>query len=208
MLGDKPENLFLEDEKVKSEQTDKEVSLGDICSYALYTADQFQIQAQASNFVEESPPPFIAQFAEVDVDVRTGEIELVKFVSAVDCGQPINPVLVEGQVEGATVNGISYALCEEYLFDNRGRMTNPNFWDYKIYNTLDLPEMQTFVVDSYEESGPFGAKSVAEIAINGPAPAIANAIYDAVGVRIFQMPITPEKVFNALQRKNASQHPK
>ena len=83
----------------------------------------------------------------------------------------------------AVINGISYSLCEEYLFDAKGRMTNPNFWDYKIYTARDMPEMETIVVSSYEETGPYGAKSVGEIAINGPAPAIANAIYDAAGIR-------------------------
>lgn len=130
-------------------------------------------------------------------------MEVVKFVSCVDCGVPINPKLAEGQIEGAAVNGISYALCEDYKFDSAGRMTNPSFWDYKIYTASDIPKIVTILVDSYEESGPFGAKSVAEIAINGPAPAIANAIYDAVRIRIYDLPITPQKVWNRLQEANS-----
>ena len=129
---------------------------------------------------------------------------MISFVSAVDCGQPINPLLAEGQVEGAVLNGISYALCEEYLFDKNGRMTNPSFWDYKIYNTLDKPAMQTIIVGSFEDSGPFGAKSIGEIAINGPAPAIANAIFDAVGIRITSIPMTPERIWRRLNEKSGS----
>lgn len=175
-------------------KTGKNVSLSYISTYSLYMNNQFQIQASASFVPQESPPPFIAQFADVDVDVRTGRVHVVKFVSAVDCGQPINPALAEGQVEGAVVNGISFALCENYDFDSTGRMTNPSFWDYKLFTTADLPEIKTFIVGSYENTGPFGAKSVGEVAINGPLPAIANAIFDAVGVRMFDAPFTLEKV--------------
>jgi len=122
----------------------------------------------------------------------------------VDCGQPINPALAEGQVEGAVVNGLSYALTEEYLFDSKGRMTNPRFWDFKIFTTKDLPEMETILVDSYEETGPYGAKSVGEIAINGPIPAIANAVFDATGVRLYETPFTPERVWKRLKESNHS----
>ncbi len=198
MLDADVENLILTDGKVVEIQSKREVSFAQICRYALYTANQFQIQASASHYGTESPPPFAAQFAEVDVDTRTGKVDVVKFVSAVDCGQPIHPKLAEGQVEGAVVNGISYALCEEYLFDSKGRMTNDSFRDYKIYTALDIPELITILADSHEETGPFGAKSVGEIAINGPMPAIANAIYDAVGVRMFDAPFTPEKVLRAM----------
>jgi putative selenate reductase molybdopterin-binding subunit len=190
--------LFLKGGRVLQRDSGREVSFEEIACHSLYAQDQFQIQAHASHTAPVSPPPFIAQFAEVEVDTRTGRVGVLKFVSAVDCGQPINPVLAQGQVEGAVLNGISYALCEEYLLDKTGRMTNPSFWDYKIYTALDKPEMQTIIVGSYEESGPFGAKSIGEIAINGPAPAIANAIYDAVGIRITSLPMTPERVWRKL----------
>ena len=148
-----------------------------------------------------APPPFSAHYAEVTVDTETGQVTVVKYVAAIDCGTAINPKLAEGQVEGAVVNGLSYALTEEYLFDENGRMRNPNFADYKIFSTLDMPEMVTIMVPTYEESGPFGAKSVSEIGINGPCPAIANAIYDAVGVRLRETPFTPERVLKALKAK-------
>jgi CO/xanthine dehydrogenase Mo-binding subunit len=198
MLDVPVEELLLRDEAVHDSKGNQ-LSLADIACNALYTEEQFQIQAQASFVPEESPPPFIAQFAEVEVDTQTGEVTVLRFVSAVDCGQALNPILAEGQVEGAVLNGISYALCEAYQFDAAGRMTNPRFWDYKIFTTRDLPELITLLVETHEPTGPFGAKSVGEIAINGPAPAIANAIFDAVGVRLFSLPMTPEKVWRALQ---------
>jgi len=198
MLGAPIGELELVDASVVHAKSKRSASFEDVAVYALYTNNQFQIQASASNVSDKSPPPFIAQFAEVDVDIRTGRIDVVEFVSAVDCGQPVNPQLVEGQVEGAVVNGLGYAMCEEYIYDDNGRMKNPNFWDYKIYSPSDLPKLKTIIVNSYDASGPFGAKSVAEIAINGPLPAIANAVYDAVGVRLFGAPFTPERVLRAM----------
>ena len=198
LLDTNPENLTLENGDVVDTLTGKKVSFERIGYYTFYENDQFQIQAGGSFCGTESPPPFIAQFADVVVDTETGRVDVLKFVSAVDCGQAINPKLAEGQVEGATVNGINYALWEEYKFDKNGRMTNPNFTDYKLLTAADIPELITIIVNSFEETGPFGAKSIAEIGINGPIPAIANAIYDAVGVRLFHSPFTPEKVLKAL----------
>jgi putative selenate reductase molybdopterin-binding subunit len=199
MLDGDRDKLVLDAGNVLHIETKEQISFKEVCLQSLYRADQFQIQAHASHVASESPPPFIAQFAEVDVDVRTGRVTVVRFVSAVDCGQPINPLLVEGQVEGAVVNGISYALCEDYLFDATGRLQNRNFWNYKIYTIRDIPAIETIVLESYEETGPFGAKSVGEVAINGPLPAIANAVYDAVGVRLYETPFTPEKVLEKIR---------
>ncbi|PIS30061.1 MAG: aldehyde oxidase [Candidatus Marinimicrobia bacterium CG08_land_8_20_14_0_20_45_22] len=176
-----------------------ELSFQEICHYAMYAVNQFQIQASASHFTTASPPPFAAHFAEVEIDTETGDIRVVKYVSVTDCGQPINPKLVEGQIEGAIVNGISWVLTEEYLFNEKGKMTNPNFGRYKLFSAADLPDIKTIVVQTYEPTGPYGAKSVAEIGINGPAPAIANAIFDAIGVRIHALPLTAEKIFQALK---------
>ncbi|RKZ31900.1 aldehyde oxidase [bacterium] len=200
MLDADEDDLYIENGNVICDKTGDSLSFDDICYRALYSENQFQIQAEASHFATESPPPFIAQFAEVEVDTKTGRVEVIQFVSAVDCGQAINPKLAEGQVEGAVVNGISYALWEKYIFNEKGEMTNPNFGDYKIFTAADLPKMKTIIVGSFEESGPFGAKSVGEIAINGPMPAIANAIYDAVGVRMFEAPFTPERVFERMKK--------
>ena len=205
MFGAEPDALVLGKSEVRTIEGDRALSYQDIACYSLYSQNQFQIQAGASHFAQESPPPFIAQFAEVEVDVRTGRIDVIKFVSAADCGQPINPKLAEGQVEGAVVNGLSYALWEEYRFSARGTMRNPSFGTYKIFSSVDMPIVETYLVDSYEETGPFGAKSIGEIAINGPIPAIANAVFDAIGVRLYQAPFTPERVVKAIrdQRDNA-----
>ena len=201
MTGTPVDQLSLGESRVVNRTTGEEVSFSQIACHSLYSKDQFQIQASASFTGTESPPPFAAQFAEVDVDTETGRVRVVKFVSVVDCGQAINPKLAEGQVDGAVLNGISFALSEQYLYNQKGAMTNSSFWDYKIYGTLDMPEMVTVVLDSNEPSGPYGAKSVSEIGINCPAPAIANAVYDAIGVRIYDLPLTPEKVLKAIRSR-------
>lgn len=195
-----PSKLVLQDKAVLAPGGQR-LTLGQIACRALYERDQHQINATASAISHKSPPPFSAHFAEVEVDTETGKVRVVKYVAAIDCGTAINPKLAEGQVEGAVVNGLSYALTEEYLFDENGRMRNPNFADYKIFGMPDMPELKTILVPTYEESGPFGAKSVSEICINGPCPAIANAIYDAVGVRLRETPFTPERVWAALRAK-------
>jgi CO/xanthine dehydrogenase Mo-binding subunit len=199
MMATSLDDLEINASEVFDKEQNTSVTYSEICNYALYTKNQFQIQAEASEIVEQSPPPFMAQAAEVEVDTKTGDVKVLQFISAVDCGQAINPQLAEGQVEGAAVNGISYAMTEEYIFSNKGNLLNNNFRSYKISTAADIPSMKTFVVESHENSGPFGAKSVSEIGINGPMPAIANAIYDAVGVRLFEAPFTPEKVYRAMR---------
>ncbi len=175
------------------------VSLADVAMRSLYEQDQRQVAAHASSISHKSPPPFAAHFVEVEVDTETGLVRVVKYVAATDCGTAINPQLAEGQVEGAVLNGISYALCEEFLFDDKGRLKNDSFGQYKIFSTRDMPELVTIMVPTYEKTGPYGAKSVSEIGINGPIPAISNAIFDAIGVRLRASPFTPERVLAALE---------
>jgi len=175
------------------------MSLADVCLRAMYESDQFQIAATASCVPAESPPPFLANFAEVAVDTETGRVEVLHYVAAVDCGVAINPILAEGQMEGAIVNGIGYALTEEMLISSRGRVRNPSLFDYKIPGALDVPRLEVILVESYEPTGPMGAKSIGEVGINGPIPTIANAIYDAVGVRLRETPFTPERVLAAMR---------
>ena len=177
----------------------RKVSFEQVALRSLYDSDQHQIASHASHISHKSPPPFAAHFAEVEVDTETGLCRVVKYVAAVDCGTAINPKLAEGQTEGAVLNGISYALTEEMLFDGAGRCRNPGFGHYKIFSTRDLPEMVTILVPSWEPTGPYGAKSVSEISINGPLPAISNAIHDAVGVRLTKAPFTPERILAALK---------
>jgi len=198
MLQADEESLEVADERVTAPDGSS-VTLSDVCLRAMYGADQFQIAATASFVPEESPPPFLASFAEIEVDIETGMIRVLDYVAAVDCGTPINPRQAEGQVEGAVHNGIGYALTEEMEFTAKGRVRNPDLARYKIPGWADTPPIRVILVDTYEPTGPMGAKSVAEIGINGPIPTIANAIYNAVGVRLTETPFTSEKVWRAIR---------
>jgi len=200
MLGKPVEELETKDACVIDRSGRTGATFASIALYATYERNQFQIMDTASHVTHKSPPPFSAHFTEVEVDTWTGKVRVLRYVAAVDCGTAINPGLAEGQTEGGVLNGISYALTEQYLFDGKGRMLNPSLQTYHIFSMRDKPPIQTILVPSYEETGPFGAKSVSEICINGPAPAIANAIFNAVGVRLRTLPFTPERVWQALQR--------
>jgi carbon-monoxide dehydrogenase large subunit len=144
---------------------------------------------------------FATQIAEVEVDEATGRVKLLKFTSGHDVGYAINPVLVEGQIEGAAATGIGYATMEEIMVDEAGVMVNPTMLDYKMPTTLDMPEVDPIYVENNDATGPFGAKGVGEPGLVPTAAAIANAVFDAVGVRITELPITPEKVLRALKQK-------
>jgi len=177
----------------------RQVSLEEVALHSLHVEEQHQIMATASHMSYLSPPPYEAQFAEVEVDVETGEVRVTKLVCAVDCGFAINPASAEGQIEGGVTQALGHTICEEMVFDEDGRLINPSFGDYHIYRAHEMPELQTILVPTYEPSGPFGAKSVAEISIDAVAPAVGNAIYAATGVRIRQIPFTPERVLEALK---------
>jgi len=178
----------------------RSLTMGEAALVALYEA-KTQPAATASHLASDSPPPFAAQFADVEVDIETGEVFVRRLVSAVDCGTPVNPQSAEGQIEGAVSQALGYALFEEVLLDERGRVRNPNFLDYKIATAMDMPEMVTILVPTHEPSGPFGAKAAGEVPIDGPAPAILNAIADATGLRLTQIPATPERVWRALREQ-------
>jgi len=184
---------------------ERPIPLAEICSYAMYSSNQFQIGAMASCVPEESPPPFLASFAEIAVDRETGFVKVLRYVVAVDCGVAINPKMAEGQMEGAIVNGIGYALTEQMKFSSTGRVRNPNLFDYKIPCAADVPPIEVILVDSYEPTGPMGAKSVGEIGINAPIPTIASALYDAVGIRLTETPFTPERVLTAMNALSAAE---
>ena len=188
----------MEDGNVVSKRSNKRVSVSDIAYRSYYEINQRQIATTQSFVSPYSPPPFAAHFVEVEVDELTGKVEVLKYVAAVDCGVSINPDLVRGQVMGAVANGIGFALTEEYRFGSHGNMTNSSLFDYKILSRRDMPPVEVIVVDNYEPTGPCGAKSVAEIGINGALPAIGNAIFDATGVRLHRSPYTPERVLAAL----------
>ncbi len=144
---------------------------------------------------------FAAQAAEVEVDVETGQVRVLRGASAHDVGHAVNPQNVEGQIEGGYVQGLGYALTEETVFDG-GKVINPSFADYKILPAVDVPPLEPIIVEAYDETGPFGAKGVGEPGLVGVAPAVANAIFDAIGVRITDLPITPEKILKKMKSKN------
>lgn len=179
----------------------RSVSLEAIALHSLHTADQQQIMASASHMSYHSPPPFGAQFAEIEVDTETGQITVTKLAMAVDCGTAINPQASEGQIEGGMAQALGYTVCEEMVYDDAGRLLTTRFGDYRIFQADEMPELQAILVPTYEPSGPFGAKAVAEIPMDGVAPAVGNALYDAVGVRVRDLPLTPEKVWRALQAR-------
>ncbi|MEM7344515.1 MAG: molybdopterin cofactor-binding domain-containing protein [Chloroflexota bacterium] len=177
----------------------RSVTMEEIGLHSLHQDQQRQIMATASYVSYESPPPFAGQFAEIEVDIQTGQVTVKKLIMAVDCGVAINPITASGQVEGGMVQALGYAHCEEMAYDEKGRMVNAALGPYKIYRADEMPELETILVQTVEPSGPFGAKAIAEIPKDGVAPAIANAIYNATGVRMRNIPFTPERVWVALQ---------
>jgi putative selenate reductase molybdopterin-binding subunit len=176
----------------------RSVSLADLALHVLHAEDQEQIMGTASYLARESPSPFAAQAAEVEVDVDTGQVTVGKLVTAVDCGVPINPLTASGQVEGGVMMALGYALCEELVLDDAGRPVNGALGPYWIYRADDAPATEVFLVQTNEPSGPFGAKAVGEIPTVGVAPAVRNAILDATGVALHATPFTPERVWRAL----------
>jgi len=159
------------------------------------------LTATASYTGEKSPPPYMAGFAEIEVDTETGKVDLIRFVAVVDCGTPINPALARIQMEGGLLQGIGMALYENVKYSDKGRLLTNSLMTYTIPSREDVGQIIVEFADSYEPSGPFGAKSVGEIGIDTPPAAIANAIRNAIGLRLTQTPFTPEKVLDALNGK-------
>jgi putative selenate reductase molybdopterin-binding subunit len=207
MLGvDQPCEIELHDRRCWAADG-RSVSLEDVALDTLHTVDQEQLTGTGSHFSEDCPPPFAAQFVEAEVDVDTGQVTVIKMVMAVDCGVAINPITASGQVEGGMVQALGYAHCEEFAFDAHGAMTNASFGPYKIYRADEMPEIEVFLVQTMEDSGPFGAKAVAEIPKDGVAPALRAAIFNATGVGINELPFTPERVWSALHNKPMRDQP-
>jgi putative selenate reductase molybdopterin-binding subunit len=179
----------------------RSISLAEIGHNALHHEDQEQIMAVASYMSPVSPPPFAAQFAEVTVDVETGQALVDKLVMAVDSGIIVNPITASGQIEGGMTQALGYAICEEMRYDEQGRALERDFRDYHIYQAHEMPELETIFVETFEPSHPFGVKAVAEIPLDGVAPAVGNAIFDACGVNIEDNPATPEKIWRKLKEK-------
>ncbi len=156
---------------------------------------------------QTNAPPFFADFAEVEVDIETGKVKVLKVVAAHDSGRAINPMLFEGQVHGGIQQGIGYALTEALIIDEKtGVPLNPTFLDYNVLTAADMPKIEVIIVETKEPTGPFGAKGLGEPCSVCVTPAIANAIYNAIGVRIKELPITPEKILRTLREKKEQEH--
>ena len=179
----------------------KEMTLVQLAHQAVARVGTQQMNGFASFCSPVSPPPFMVGFAEVKVDIETGKVTPVDFVGAVDCGTVINPALAKVQTEGGIVQGIGMALYEEVRYNSRGAMETNNFMIYKIPTRKDTGNIRVDFVESYEPTGPFGAKSIGEVVINPIAPAIQNAIDNAVGVHLGEPPYIPERVYMAMQKK-------
>jgi putative selenate reductase molybdopterin-binding subunit len=177
----------------------RSVTLNEIGLHSLHALNQEQIMGTASHVSMVSPPSFGSQFAEVEVDIESGEVRVKKLVLAVDCGTIINPQTAEGQMEGGMAQALGYAISEEMVYDESGKLLNPRFGDYRIFQADEMPEMTCILVPSFEQSGPFGAKGLGEIVAEGVAPAVANAVYHATGLRVRSLPLTPEKVWHELK---------
>jgi putative selenate reductase molybdopterin-binding subunit len=195
-----PEEIRLADRKAWAPDG-RYVSLRDIAHNALHQENQEQIMGVASFMSPVSPPPFAAQFAQVLVDIETGQVMVEKLVMAVDSGVIVNPLTASGQVEGGMAQALGYAVCEEMRYDSHGRARERDFTDYHIFRSHEMPELETIFVQTFEPSHPFGVKAVAEIPMDGVAPAVGNAVLDACGVQIDENPITPEKIWAALSRE-------
>ncbi|NOY98146.1 MAG: molybdopterin-dependent oxidoreductase [Chloroflexi bacterium] len=197
-----PEDIELRDRQAAAPDG-RAISLEKIALNALHQEDQEQIMAVASYVSPVSPPPFAAQFAVVTVDTETGAVTVDKLVMAVDSGIIVNPLTASGQIEGGMTQALGYAVCEEMRYDERGRAIERDFNNYHIFRADEMPELETIFVETLEPSHPFGVKAVAEIPMDGVAPAVGNAVRDAVGVDIDDNPITPEKVWRALKKDTA-----
>jgi putative selenate reductase molybdopterin-binding subunit len=191
-----PESILLQSGKAH-EPGGRSYSLEEIALNSLHHTDQEQIMAVASHVSPSSPPPFAAQFATVLVDLQTGQVTVEDLVMAVDGGVIVNPAAASGQIEGGMAQALGYGVCEEMVYDAAGQAREKDLVDYHIFRADEMPEMQTIFIQTYEKTHPFGAKAVAEIPLDGVAPAVGNAVLDACGADIIDNPITPEKVWRA-----------
>jgi putative selenate reductase molybdopterin-binding subunit len=193
-----PDDIRLADRKAIAPDG-RSVTMSEIGHDALHKTEQEQIMGVASYVSPSSPPPFAAQFAEVTVDTGTGQVVVDKLVMAVDSGVIVNPVTASGQIEGGMTQALGYAVCEEMVYDERGRARERDLREYHIFRADEMPELQTLFIETYEPSHPFGVKAVAEIPMDGVAPAVGNAILDACGANVDTNPVTPERLWRALK---------
>ena len=200
MLDTEPDKVDFDGEFVYCR--DKKVSLKEIAVKGTCGNNQ-ELQVTRTFSSPISPPPFMVGMAEVEVDKETGSAKVVDYVAVVDCGTPINPNLVRVQTEGGIAQGIGMALYEDVQYSDKGVIRNNSFMQYKIPSRLDIGDIRVEICGSYEPSGPFGAKSVGELVIDTPCPAITEAVYNATGVRARELPVTPEKIAFGILKKDS-----
>ena len=203
MLGVSAEDSDFDGEKVRTEDG-KEVTLQQIAGKATCgVCSELQVVKEYSSPI--SPPPFMVGAAEVEVDKETGQIDVIDYVGVIDCGTPINPNLARVQAEGGIGQGIGMVLYEDVQYTDKGKIRNNSFMQYKIPNRMDIPKVRIEFESSYEDAGPFGAKSIGEVVINTPLPAVSDAIFNATGTRFYELPITPEKIAMAVAEREKEQ---
>ena len=200
MLDCPAEELEFAGDRVRRLDGRGEVTLAEIATKSM-CGNPIAVQATSSHTSPVSPPPFMVGMAQVEVDKETGSVEVLDYAAVVDCGTPINPNLARVQTEGGIVQGIGMALFEDVTYNEKGRLLENSFLQYKIPTRLDMGHLKVEFAPSYEPSGPFGAKSIGEIVINTPSPAIAQAVFRATGVWHRELPITPEKVLMGMKNR-------
>ena len=182
--------------------TTTQVSLSDIAT-ASQCGNSIALEATVTNSSPISPPPFMVGAAEVEVDLETGEAKVIDYAAAVDCGTPVNPNLARVQAEGGILQGIGMALTENITYNKKGKLAENSLMQYKIPTRVDIGHIRVEFESSYEDAGPFGAKSIGEVVINTPLPAVSDAIFNATGTRFYELPITPEKIAMAVAERKA-----
>ena len=180
----------------------RRVSLSDIAT-ASQCGNSIALEATVTNSSPLSPPPFMVGAAEVEVDLETGEAKVIDYAAAVDCGTPVNPNLARVQAEGGILQGIGMALTENITYNKKGKLAENSLMQYKIPTRVDIGHIRVEFESSYEDAGPFGAKSIGEVVINTPLPAVSDAIFNATGTRFYELPITPEKIAMAVAERKA-----
>ena len=181
-----------------------QVSLTDIATASM-CGNEIALEATVTNSSPLSPPPFMVGAAEVEVDLETGEAKVINYAAAVDCGTPVNPNLARVQAEGGILQGIGMALTENITYNAQGKLAENSLMQYKIPTRIDIGHICVEFESSYEDAGPFGAKSIGEVVINTPLPAVSDAIFNATGTRFYELPITPEKIAMAVAEREKEQ---
>ena len=198
MLGCGKDELEFSGQAIRKADGSAQVTLEEVATKSM-AGNGIAVEVTATNTSPVSPPPFMAGMVEVEVDKETGAVEIIDYKAVVDCGTPINPNLARVQTEGGIAQGIGMALYENVTYSPQGKILEDNFMNYKLPTRMDVGRLQVEFESSYEQTGPFGAKSIGEIVINTPAPALAHAIQRATGAWHRELPITPEKILMGVE---------